>query len=216
VELCGELRDRARDAGAVDVEIAIGAGENAAMSLPQLLADYGYLAVFAGSLLEGETIVVLAGFAAQQGYMSPQWIVALAFCGGTMGDQFYFFLGRRFGDALLLRSPHLVGPAERVSRLLLRYHEGLIVSMRFMYGLRVLGAIAIGMSALPAWRFVLFNAIGAAIWALAFTTLGFMFGHFMQTLLMEIERYKALALALIIGFALVAGLMQRLRASDKR
>jgi len=198
-------------------EAAVGsAGENAAMSLPQLLAEYGYLAVFAGSLVEGETIVVLAGFAAQQGYMSPQWILALAFFGGATGDQFYFFLGRRFGDALLLRLPRLVSPAARVSRLLLRYHEGLIVGMRFMYGLRVLGAIAIGMSKVPAWRFVLFNSVGAAIWALTFTTLGFMFGHIMESLLVEIQRYKAIALALIVGFALLAGLVHRLRASERK
>ena len=40
------------------------------MSLPQLLTDYGYWAVFVGSLLEGETILILAGFAAHRGYLS--------------------------------------------------------------------------------------------------------------------------------------------------
>lgn len=34
------------------------------MSFAQLFADYGYLAVFIGSMLEGETVLVLAGFAA--------------------------------------------------------------------------------------------------------------------------------------------------------
>jgi membrane protein DedA with SNARE-associated domain len=186
------------------------------MSLPQFLADYGYLAVFAGSLLEGETILVLAGFAAHQGYLSLQWIVVLAFCGGTIGDQFYYFLGRRFGDALLLRLPRLVSPAARVSRLLLRYHEALIVGVRFMYGLRILGPIVIGMSKVAAWRFVFFNAIGAAIWALTFTTLGFMFGHFMQLLIVEVEQYEAIALAFIVGIALLVGLVHRLRARDKK
>jgi len=186
------------------------------VSLPQLLSDYGYLAVFAGSLLEGETILVLAGFAAHQGYLSLQWIVALAFCGGTLGDQFYFFLGRRFGEAILLRLPRLTGPAARVNRLLLRYQEGLIVGVRFMYGLRILGPIMIGMSEVPARRFVFFNAVGAAVWALMFPTLGFMFGQVMQWLLEDVERYEALALALILAFALLVGLVHWLRARDKK
>lgn len=56
------------------------------MSLPQLLTDYGYLAVFVASLLEGKTILVLAGFAAHQDPLSLHWVVLLACCGGTIGD----------------------------------------------------------------------------------------------------------------------------------
>lgn len=48
----------------------------------------------------------------------------------------------------------------------------MIAGVRFMYGLRILGPIVIGVSDVPAWRFVLFNAIGAAIWALLITALG--------------------------------------------
>ena len=65
------------------------------MTLTELVAQYGYLAVFAGAFLEGETVLILAGFAAHQGYLSFFWVVALAMCAGTLGDQTCFFLGRR-------------------------------------------------------------------------------------------------------------------------
>ena len=39
-------------------------------SLPQLVADYGYLAVFVGTLLEGEAVLMLAGYAAHRSYLS--------------------------------------------------------------------------------------------------------------------------------------------------
>jgi membrane protein DedA with SNARE-associated domain len=42
------------------------------VTLSHLLTDSGYLVVFVGSLLEGETILLLAGFAAHQGYLSLQ------------------------------------------------------------------------------------------------------------------------------------------------
>ena len=88
------------------------------MSLAQLLADYGYLAVFIGCLLEGETILVLAGFAAQQGLLSLPIVVTLAFVGGTLGDQIFFFIGKRYGESLLRRLPRFTSTAQRVNRLL--------------------------------------------------------------------------------------------------
>ncbi|MCW3482008.1 DedA family protein [Neisseriaceae bacterium JH1-16] len=181
------------------------------MTLTQLVAEYGYLAVFVGAILEGETILILAGFAAHQGYLSFPLVVAIAMCGGTLGDQTFFFLGRRFGTALLRRFPQWQPGAQRVNRWLLNYHAGVIVGVRFMYGLRVVGPITIGMSEVPAWRFVLFNLIGAAIWAPLIAGAGFIFGQTLQWLFADIKRYEEAALLLIVGVALVLGLLRRLR-----
>jgi membrane protein DedA with SNARE-associated domain len=185
------------------------------MSLPQLLADYGYLAVFIGSFLEGETILVLAGFAAHQGYLALPWVVALAFCGGALGDQVFFFVGRRHGLAVLRRLPRLARGAPRINRLLLRHHAALIIGIRFMYGLRIIGPVVIGMSEVPAVRFLAFNLIGAALWSIAITGFGYLFGHSLQWLLADMAGYEALAVVLILGLAAVVGVVHhRWRASD--
>ena len=131
------------------------------MSLMQLLSDYGYAAVFVGSLLEGETILVLAGFAAHQGYLSLPMIIGIAFVGGTLGDQIFYWLGRVAGKTLLDRLPHATARTRRVNALLLRFDAPLIVGIRFMYGLRILGPIVIGTSSVPPWRFAIFK-IGRA------------------------------------------------------
>jgi membrane protein DedA with SNARE-associated domain len=39
------------------------------MTLESILDPYGYLAVLVGTFLEGETILVLGGFAAHRGYL---------------------------------------------------------------------------------------------------------------------------------------------------
>ena len=107
------------------------------MSTAQLLADYGYLAVFIGSLLEGETILVLAGFAAYQGYLSLPVTLVLAFVGGTLGDQVFFWLGRGWGPSLLQRIPNAQRRVQRVKDLLEHHHAPVIVGIRFIYGLRI-------------------------------------------------------------------------------
>ena len=180
------------------------------MSLPQLLADYGYLAVLAGSLLEGETILVLAGFAAARGYMSLPWVVAVAFFGGTLGDQIFFYVGWRYGDALLKRVPRLARSAGLLNKLLCRYHAWLIVGVRFMYGLRIAGPIVIGMSDVPARRFLLFNLIGAALWAPLIAGIGYLFGESLHWLLADSARYELAAVLVIIAAAALVGLVHRL------
>ncbi|MBI3714858.1 MAG: DedA family protein [Betaproteobacteria bacterium] len=171
----------------------------------ELLAQYGYLAVFVGSLLEGETILILAGFAAHQGYLSFPVVVGVAFCGGTLGDQFFFFLGRRYGQALFRRFPALAARAEPVKKLIHRYHSGLIFSIRFMYGLRIVGPIAIGMSDVLARRFVWINMLGASVWAPLIAGAGFLFGEALQRLIADSKRYEGMVLLLIVVAAALVG-----------
>lgn len=51
------------------------------MSLPGLITEYGYAAVFVGALLEGETLLILAGSAANQGYLQLHWVITIALLG---------------------------------------------------------------------------------------------------------------------------------------
>ena len=182
-------------------------------SLPQLVADYGYLAVFVGTLLEGEAVLMLAGYAAHRSYLSLPLVMVVAFFGATLGDQIFFLIGRRFGPRLLLRSPRFRKQAERADRLLLRYHGWMIVGVRFAYGLRIAGPIAIGMSTLPAWRFFLFNAIGALLWAPLIAGAGYLFGHALEQVMADLRRYETWGLVgvavVFVAVTLVAHLVKR-------
>jgi membrane protein DedA with SNARE-associated domain len=103
------------------------------MNLSTLIADYGYWAVFIGCFLEGETVLLLAGFAAHRGMLQFEQVAAVAFVASTLGDQMFFWLGRRHGDALFLRFPSLGRQIPRVQSLLARHHVTLILSIRFLY-----------------------------------------------------------------------------------
>lgn len=75
------------------------------MAIKELIAAYGYYAVFFGSVAEDETAPVLGGIATHRGYLDLPWVMVAAFAGGWLGDQFYFFPGCRHGNALLARAP---------------------------------------------------------------------------------------------------------------
>jgi membrane protein DedA with SNARE-associated domain len=186
------------------------------MSLPDLLDSYGYVALFGGALLEGETLLVLAGFAAHEGYMSLPLVVFIAFIGGTLGDQVFFFVGRRYGRALIARFPSWTPRVVQVNALLARYHAGLIIGVRFMYGLRIIGPIVIGASGVPAARFVVFNVIGAAIWAPLIAGIGYLFGHALRLFITDLGHYELIGLLLILAIAALVGLAQRIRIRRRR
>ncbi|MFC5519961.1 DedA family protein [Polaromonas jejuensis] len=185
------------------------------MSLTQLLAQYGYLAVFVGSVLEGETVLVLAGFAAHQGYLSFPLVITLAFCGGTLGDQISFFIGRYYGAPLLSRFPRLASRAQPINQWIQHYQTGLIVGVRFMYGFRIAGPLVIGMSDVSAWRFLLLNLLGAAIWAVLIAGAGYLFGETLQWLVTDLKQYEEIALLLIVVAAVLMGLVHRLYARHR-
>jgi len=173
------------------------------LSLADLLHTYGYLALVVGTFLEGETVLVLAGFAAHRGYMSLPLVMLAAFAGSFLGDQLYFRLGRRNGDAFLRRRVTWAPKVERVQGLIERHHILFILGFRFLYGLRTVSPFAIGMSAVPARRYVVLNAIGDAVWAAAVAYLGYSVGEAAQSLLGQLRRYELGIFATIVALGTI-------------
>lgn len=182
------------------------------MDYAELLAQHGYLAVFLGSLLEGETILLLAGAAAQQGYLSAALVTLLAFVGGTLGDQVLFQVGRRYGTRVIARYPRVAERARPVHRLIERHQNALIVGVRFLYGMRLVGPFAIGMSNVSGLRFALLNLLGAAIWAPLVVGAGALFGGTLAWLVDDLGRVEAIALIAVVALA-VGVVLQRRRRS---
>jgi membrane protein DedA with SNARE-associated domain len=171
------------------------------IDLPALIDSYGYIAVAVGAFLEGETVLALAGLAAYRGYMDFWKVVMVAMACGFLGDQFYFFLGRYHGARILARFPNFEERAHRFDALLARWHAPLIVGIRFMYGFRILGPVMLGMGRVPAWKFVIYNFIGAAIWAPLIAGVGYFFGSALESVLHDIKRVELWVFA---GVALAA------------
>jgi membrane protein DedA with SNARE-associated domain len=176
------------------------------VSLEAFIATYGYFALLVGTFFEGETFLVLAGFAAHQGYLDIPWVILVAFIGTLSGDQVFFYVGRRHSalvQSILAIYPHWLNRVERVQSLIERHQTALTFIFHFLYGLRIAFLVVIGLSRVPAGRFFVLNFFSALVWAVSMGLAGYLFG---SALGMIIGDLKGLENCVLGGIALVGGL----------
>ena len=167
------------------------------MNVPALIEQYGYWAVLGGTLLEGESVLLLAGFAAHRGYLDLPTVVGVAIVGSFLGDQAFFFLGRHQGMKLLNRFPKYVEKVAYAQAKLTRYHTPLILAMRYLYGLRAVLPFTIGMSTISTTRFQVLNLAGALVWSVTIVAGGYLFGHLVERMLGDLRHYEEMVAAVL-------------------
>lgn len=160
--------------------------------LEGFLREYGYVVLFVGTFLEGETMVLIAGYLAKAGVLDLNLVILSSFTGTYFGDQLYFFIGRRWGHLIVNKtsSPNWQRRTARVMDLLERYNTWFILGFRFVYGVRNVTPFALGATTLPAIRFMVLNAIAAIVWAVSFAYGGYIFGHAMEAYLEQVKHYQ--------------------------
>ena len=155
-----------------------------------LVAKYGYVATFAGTLLEGESLLILSGLAAHRGYLSLPLVVVVGALGGALGDIGFFLLGRHYGRGLVARFPRFAPAADRVHGMIERHPAATILSVRFMYGLRTAGPAIIGTTRMTLIEFVPLNAVGALLWSACWAGAGYVLGRAAEHLLGDLARIE--------------------------
>lgn len=172
------------------------------MELSPILQEYGYVAIFVGACAEGESMLLLGGYAAHRGYLQLPWVMVTAFAAAVVGDQTYFYLGRRYGARILSRRSALQRKVHVALRLAERHSTLVVLSMRFLWGLRIAMPLAIGMSSVPAGRYLVLNLIAAAAWALIIGTIGYLGSHWLAVLIGDLHRHEAWIIAVLLLSAL--------------
>lgn len=181
------------------------------MLMEQVVAQYGYPAVLVGTFLEGETVLIVAGFAAHQGYLKLSLVILAAFGGSLMGDQLYFLIGRLKGRPFLQQRSAWQAKAAKVDRLIDRHGTWIMLGFRFLYGLRTITPFLIGASRVSPSRFLLLNAAGALVWAIAVGCLGFLFGAAAETVLRNVRKIEGWIVLAILGAGAVVWVIYFLR-----
>ena len=182
-------------------------------SLAPLLDRYGYLAVVALVITEGfgvpapgQTVLMAAGLYAGAGQLNIVMVAVVGFLAATTGDNIGFAIGHFGGRRLVLRFGRYVWVTEqRLQRAedVFTRHGGKIVAVaRFIDGLRQVNGIIAGLVGMSWWRFLAFNALGAALWVALWTTVGYLAGNHIEVLYGQFRRYELYLLVAVVVLAI--------------
>ena len=189
--------------------------------LRAFIADYGYWAVAlvllcenAGIPVPGESTLLLASFLAYSEHqLHLGWIIIVATCAATLGDNLGYAFGYYGGRPLLDRYQSILripsASLKRGEEMFARYGAPTIFFARFVFGLRVFAGPLAGVLRMR-WRaFVLFNFLGAAVWVSTIASAGYLFGQHWRSLLRTMQRFNIAAF--IVAAAAILFLWWRYR-----
>lgn len=178
------------------------------MDLASFIHKYGYLAVYIGGIFEGESVTLLGGLAAKQQWLGLPGVILSAQLGALTSDVFCFFCGRLYGARVLSKYPRLAEKAAKYHRMIEHHQTKLLLTFQFLPGTCTIVPLAFGTSKIPIARFLILDVIGSSIWAIALSSIGYLFGTAAQQLLARGQEY---GIGIAVALCILAALFSRWR-----
>jgi len=171
-------------------------------SAKQLIDQYGYLAIFFSTVIEGEFVVVAAAAIAAAGLLQAHWVIAAAALGAWVGHLLLFAVGRWKGMQLIESVPTLRRHYPKANLIMDKYANWSVFVCQYLYGMRLVSAMLFGCSTISLGRFMALQVINCIIWAL----LAYFAGHLIGLVAMRVFEMVGIY-GLLLATALLAGLV---------
>jgi len=168
-----------------------------------IIRDFGYLFVFFGTFLEGETTLVMAGVLIHEGSLSFPKVVVISLFASYLSHISFYFFGYLGGETFLRKFRHQEEKVFRIFSLIRRYETFAIFLFQYILGLRFASAMAFGLAKTSPLKYGLLQLISCLIWASLFLLLGYLFSYSVQSYVNDIK--KLLLLVMVFGIFLVWG-----------
>lgn len=187
-------------------------GAKEAKHVHDFIMKFGYPALFIGTLLEGESVLIAAGVLARSGYLDLNLVVLIALAGTYTADLSIYLLGRKKGEGMISKFPVAKIYYPKVKNLFDKYGIWAIFITRYLYGFRLAAAGFLGLMKMSKRKYLPFNFLSCMIWAIVIGNLGYMFGASLEALIGQIKHYEKLVVPLIILIGLGCWLTRRARS----
>jgi phosphatidylglycerol lysyltransferase len=172
--------------------------------LEQEILRYGYALLFVGGLVEADAFLITAAFLAHRHYLDIRIVIPVSIAATVIANQFWFRLGRSRGRAFFERRAATDPRFARMQGWLTRQGAVMILSSRFLWGLRSAIPAAYGAVGSNPWLFTRLDGLGAVVWGLVVGLAAYVFGGALGIILRNIRQYElVIAAAMAVGLAAV-------------
>lgn len=156
-----------------------------------------------GFFLPGDSLLFTAGFLTSAGYVpiNIHVLVVILFFAAALGDSVGYMFGRRVGHKIFNRPNSRIFKQENVQKASEFYekHGGkTIVIARFMPVIRTFAPMIAGVAKMKYRTFLMYNILGALLWAVGVTYAGFYIGSYFHSIGIEIDQVLLPIVALIL------------------
>ena len=130
------------------------------------LVTYGYIGLFLYSLGGGFVALMAAAVLASQGKMDIGIVMGVAFVANFVGDTLLFYMARYHkSDMMNYLRTHRRKLA--LSHILMKRHGSWVIYMqKFVYGIKTLIPLAIGITKFPFVKFTINNFFATIVWVI--------------------------------------------------
>ena len=172
--------------------------------LEQEILKYGYALLFVGGLFEADAFLITAAFLAHRHYLDIRVVIPVSMISSFIANQFWFRLGRSRGRAFFERRAATDPRFARIQGWLARQGSVLLLSSRFLWGLRSAIPAAYGAVGSDPWLFTRLDGLGVVVWGIVVGLAAYVFGGALGIIVHDIQRYEvAIAVVLVIGLAAI-------------
>ena len=197
-----------------------------------LLLAHGYIVIFIGAALDnfglpasGDVVLFAGGWFSNIGRAALPLVMLSGFAGALTSDNAVYWIGRIGGRPLItrvlkMRFLHFLineGTLEKVERYFEAHGGKMVFVGRFGPGLRSMTPLFAGVSRMKYYKFFPYNLSAAAVWAVAYTLVGYLFGAYWSDLLTVAQSfgYGIVALVVLALSALLMRCLLRRRRAGK-
>lgn len=163
-----------------------------------ILKDYGYVLVFIGTIIAGETVILAAAFLAFLGFFNIFIVIAISVVGTIISDNLWYLIGlkgHKFIDRWMERLCIPQGGHNFIQKHFNNHYGKFLIMSKFIYGTRTAALVVSGHQKVNYRKFLLFNLFSIGIWIIVIIVLGYLIGFSWSRL----EQYTSYAHYWILG-----------------
>lgn len=166
--------------------------------MEELIRDWGYIVLFLYSFGGGFVALVVAGILSYSGELNIFITILVAGVANFIGDQFLFTIARKNkhqAKEMMKKHQRKIAMSHLLMR---RYGSWVIFLQKYIYGIKTLIPLAMGLTKYDYKKFMFFNILATIVWAIVIGGSAYMLGELVYKYIEEFKTYGLVLVAVIL------------------